>query len=229
MTSFEQGVKMKLSKETLEIVKNFSAINQNLLIKGGTTLSTLSTNKTVFGNATVKDSFPSEFGIYDLNQFLGVLSLFEDPELDFKETHVVISEKGNSVKYYNAAKNTLVTPQKDIVFPETDSIVVKLSKGALANIHKASNILGHKDLQITGDGSKVTVNITDKKAPSSNSYNFVLGDTDKTFDIFVKIENLKMIPNDYTLTVSPKKISRFANAAGDLVYYVAVESDSTFA
>jgi len=220
---------MKLSKETLEIVKNFASINQNMLIKGGDTLSTLSTNKTVFGNAKVKDSFPSEFGIYDLNQFLGVLSLFEDPELDFKETHVVISEKGNSVKYYNAAKNTLVVPSKDIVFPEADSIVVDISKGALANIHKASNILGHKDLSIVGDGKTVALHVIDKKAPSSNSFNFSIGETDQTFNIYIKIENLKMLPNDYKLTVSPKKISRFANATGDLTYYVAVESDSTFA
>lgn len=219
---------MKLSKSTLEVVKNFATINQNILIKGGNTLSTLSTNKTVFGNATVEDTFPSEFGIYDLNQFLGVLSLFEDPELDFKETHVVVSENGNSVKYYAAAKNTLVVPSKDIVFPEADSIVMNLTKGALANIHKASNILGHKDLSIVGDGSQIVVHVIDKKAPSSNSYNFAIGETDKTFNIFIKIENLKMITNDYTLTVSPKKISRFANAAGDLTYYVAVESDSTF-
>lgn len=220
---------MKLSKETVEVLKNFAAINTNLLIKQGSTLSTISTQKNVFGDATVTETFPQEFGIYDLNQFLGVLSLFDEPELDFQTDVLKISQGKHVIKYAAAATNILVVPQKSITFPEDDAINIDLSKAALANISKASSVLGHKDVAFIGEGGEVKIQVLDKKSPSSNTFDFPVGTTDETFTVFLKIENLKMITGDYTLSISPKKISRFSNKGQALTYYVAVESDSTFA
>jgi hypothetical protein len=220
---------MKLSKETVEVLKNFASINTNLLVKQGSTLSTISTQKNVFGDATVSETFPQEFGIYDLNQFLGVLSLFDDPELEFQSDVLKISQGKHVIKYAAAATNILVTPQKSITFPEDDAINIDLSKGALANISKAASVLGHKDVAFVGDGNEVKIQVLDKKSPSSNTFDFPVGTTDKNFTVYLKIENLKMITGDYTLSISPKKISRFSNKGQALTYYVAVEADSTFA
>jgi hypothetical protein len=218
---------MKLSKDTVNILKNFSGINTNLLIKKGSALSTISAQKNVFAEATVPENFPSDFGIYDLNEFLGVVSLFEDPDLTFNANHVVIGEGNNSVKYCPADPSVLTAPQKAITFPPSD-IDVSLSAATMSNINKAASVLRCQDVAITGRDGNLTVEVVDKKNPSSNNYSLNLGSTDKEFTVYLKVENLKMIPGDYELSVSTKKISRFKNTSSDLTYYVAVEADSTF-
>lgn len=220
---------MKLSKETVEVLKNFAGINTNLLIKQGTVISTISTGKNVFGDATVAETFPQDFGIYDLNQFLGVLGLFDDPELDFQGDFLKISQGKNVIKYAKAEQNILVVPSKSITFPEDGKIDVEVSKAAMANIHKSASVLGHKDVAFVGDGSTVSIEVLDKKSPSSNKFSFPVGSTNQTFTVYLKIENLKMMGGDYDLSISPKKIARFSNKGQALTYYVAVEADSTFA
>lgn len=218
---------MKLSKETVNILKNFSGINTNLLIKQGSALSTISAQKNLFAEVTVGEKFPSDFGIYDLNEFLGVVSLFEDPDLTFNGTSVTISEGNNSVKYGAADPSVLTAPQKAITFPTVD-IDVKMSAATMNHIQKAASVLRCQDVAIIGRDGNLTIEVVDKKNPSSNNYSLNLGSTDKTFNVFLKVENLKMIPGDYDLSVSSKKISRFKSSSSDLTYYVAVEADSTF-
>lgn len=218
---------MKLSKETVNILKNFSGINTNLLIKQGSALSTISAQKNLFAEVTVGENFPSDFGIYDLNEFLGVVSLFEDPDLTFNGTSVTISEGNNSVKYGAADPSVLTAPQKAITFPTVD-IDVKMSAATMNHIQKAASVLRCQDVAIIGRDGNLTIEVVDKKNPSSNNYSLNLGSTDKTFNVFLKVENLKMIPGDYDLSVSSKKISRFKSSSSDLTYYVAVEADSTF-
>ena len=218
---------MKISKETNNLLKNYAAINSNLLLKAGNKLSTISTNKTVASSVTVPETFPVEFGIYDLNAFLGALSLFEDPELEFSDKFVTIKEKGNTIKYFAAESSILVAPQKDIVFPSAD-ISFSLSGSMLDTIHRTAGVLKASDLSIIGADGQLTLQVGDKKNVTGNSYETVVGSTDKTFRANIKIENLKMMRSDYTVTISSKRISEFKSDGGDLVYYVAVESDSQF-
>lgn len=217
---------MKLSKETLAIIKNFSSINSNLLLKPGNKLSTISSQKNVMSDTVVAETFPSEFGIYDLNEFLGALSLFEDPELSFEEKCVNITQGGQSIKYYASAPEVLVAPSKQIVFPEAE-INFKMSSSNLDMIRKTSSVLRSEDLSIVGDGSNVTLVVGDKKNATSNTFRETVGTTDKTFKVNMKVDNLKMLPGDYDVSISSKKISRF-KSNGELVYYVAIEADSTF-
>lgn len=218
---------MKLSKKTVELLKNFASINPNLLIKQGNRLATITVHKNVMSSVTVDDTFPVDFGIYDLNQFLGAVSLFEDPEFDFKATDVRIKQGGSSVKFNAADASVLTTPSKEIVFPDSD-IDFDITANSLSMIHKTSSILSGADLSINGNGSKIVATVCDKKNPAQNTYSLDLGTTDKNFNVYLKVENLKMLPGDYTVSISKKKISRFQSTANDLVYYVAVESDTTF-
>jgi len=217
---------MKLSKETVAVIKNFAGINSNLLLKSGNKVSTISAQKNVMADTTVTETFPTDFGIYDLNEFLGAMSLFEDPELDFSEKFVTIKSGGRSIKYYAAAQDVLVAPTKSITFPEAD-IDFNISAGQLDMIRKTAGVLRSEDVSIVGDGSKITAVVGDKKNSTSNSFSEPVGTTNKTFKVNLKVENLKMIPGDYAVSISSKKISRF-KGTGDLVYYVAVEADSTF-
>lgn len=216
---------MKLSKETVALIKNFAGINSNLLLKAGNQLSTISAQKNVMSDATVTETFP-DFGIYDLNEFLGAMSLFDDPELTFSEKYVKIEQGGSSIKYFAADASVLTAPQKAITFPAHE-IEFTATAAMLNMIHRTASVLRASDVSIIGDGSTMSVVVGDKKNATGNSYSANVGTTDKTFRVNLKVENLKMLPNDYTVSISSKKISRF-KAAGDLVYYVAVEADSSF-
>ena len=217
---------MKLSKETLSLIKNYASINKNLLFKPGNTFSTIAVSNTIMSSSTVAETFPSEFGIYDVNEFLAVLSLFEDPDLEFSEKTVSIKQGNSSIKYFAAAPNSIVVPKKEIIFPEAE-INFKLEANVLAMILKTAPILKSTDVALLGDGSTINVVVGDKKNATSNAYTYTLGTTTSVFKVNLKIENLKMVPGDYDVSISSKKISRF-KSAGDLVYYVAIEADSTF-
>jgi hypothetical protein len=216
---------MKLSKETTALIKNFASINSNLLLKSGNKLATISAQKNVMADATVSETFP-DFGIYDLNEFLGAMSLFEDPELDFSEKYVTIKQGSMSIKYFAADASVLTAPQKSITFPEAE-IQFSMTAAMLNMIHRTASVLRAADVSIVGDGSTITAVVGDKKNATGNSFSEPVGTTDKTFKVNLKVENLKMIPGDYAVSISSKKISRF-KGNGDLVYYVAVEADSSF-
>ena len=216
---------MKLSKETVGLFKNFAGINSNLLLKSGNKLATISAQKNVMADATVTETFP-DFGIYDLNEFLGAMSLFDDPELDFSDKYVTIKQGNSSIKYFAAEASVLTAPQKAITFPDTD-IEFNLTANMLEMIRKTAGVLRASDVAIVGDGSTITAVVGDKKNATGNSFQETLGSTDKQFKVYLKVDNLKMVPGDYTVSISSKKISRF-KGAGDLVYYVAVEADSVF-
>lgn len=217
---------MKLSKETVALFKNFAGINSNLLLKSGSKLATISAQKNVMADATVAETFP-DFAIYDLNEFLGAMSLFDDPDLDFQEKYVSISQGSMKIKFFAADASVLVAPQKAITFPEAE-INFTISADKLQMINRTASVLRAADVSIVGDGSTVTVVVGDKKNATGNSFSEPVGTTDKSFKVNLKVENLKMLPGDYNVSISSKKISRFQSTATDLVYYVAVEADSSF-
>jgi hypothetical protein len=217
---------MKLSKETVALFKNFAGINSNLLLKSGSKLATISGQKNVMADVTVTETFP-DFGIYDLNEFLGAMSLFDDPDLDFQDKYVSIRQGSSNIKFYAADASVLTAPQKAITFPDAE-INFNLSAAMLNMISKTASVLRASDVAIVGDGSTITVVVGDKKNATGNSFSESVGTTDKSFKVNLKVENLKMLPGDYVVSISSKKISRFKSPATDLVYYVAVEADSTF-
>ena len=218
---------MKLSKDTVALFKNFAGINSNLLLKQGNKIATISAQKNVMSDTVVTETFPSDFGIYDLNEFLGAMSLFDDPELDFSEKFVTIKEGGASIKYFAADASVLTAPQKAITFPEAE-IEFTLTSTMLHMIQKTASVLRASDLAIVGGDGKMVIQVGDKKNATGNTYNAQVGSTDKTFKVNLKVENLKMLPGDYLVSISSKKISRFKATSSELVYYVAVEADSSF-
>lgn len=218
---------MKLSKDTLAVFKNFSNINSNLTLKTGNKLTTISAGKNIIAEAVVGESFPHEFGIYDLNEFLGAMSLFGDPDLSFDDKHVVISEGKNAVKYFAANASVLTVVPNIKAFPKPD-IEFDLPGAMLNQIQRVASILRVADFSVVGDGSTICVQVGDKSNPTGNSYNSELGVTDKTFKVNFKVENMKMMAGDYQVAIGGKKISRFKATNQNLTYYVAIELDSTF-
>lgn len=217
---------MKLSRDTVNLLKNFATINGNLLIKPGNTIMTIAADKTIYAAATVTESFPTEFGIYDLAEFLGAISLFEDCDLTFNSTHVEIKSGKNVLKFLSANSNVLTFPAKKITFPAAE-IEFELTAAQLNLIQRTSAILRANDIAIVGDSAtgKLTLEVKDKSNSASNNYILELGETDKDFTAYMKASSLKCMPYDYKVTIS-KKAAKFAY--NDLEYVCVLESDSVF-
>lgn len=218
---------MKLSKETLSTFKNFATINSNLTLKAGSKLTTMSAAKNIIAEVVVSEQFPSDFGIYDLNEFLGVMSLFDSPELTFADKYVTIKEGKNGIRYFAANQSVLTAIPNIKQFPTPD-IEFDLTGQMLGQIQRVASILKVSDFSVVGDGSTITIAVGDKANPTGNSFDSEIGTTDKQFKVNFKVENLKMMPGDYRVAIGGKKISRFQSTGQQLTYYVAIELDSTF-
>lgn len=218
---------MKLSKETLAVLKNYSTINSNILLKEGKELTTISPEKSIVSRVSITEEIPQDFGIYDLGEFLGLLSLFEDPEIKFSEKSISISQDKNSIKYYAAEESVLTYVKK---FPKLDKPEIEFSIAAsnLATISKTAAVLKTSDIAFIGDGSSLKVVVGDKKNPTANNYELEIGETDKTFKVYLNTDNLKLIPNDFKVGIVNRRLAEFTTEASDLTYYVAIENDSVF-
>ena len=220
---------MKLSDKTLTLLKNFSTINQSILFKQGSSLRTISVMKNILAEATIDENLPKDFGIYDLNQFLNGLGLHNSPELDFHDdSYVVIKEGRMRSKYFFAAPNVIVTPpDKEINLP-SEEVSFELSTSQLDKLLKAAAIYQLPDLSVVGGEGVVKVLVRDKKNDTSNDFSIIVGETESTFSINFKVENIKILPGTYRVDVSEKLLSRFTCENYALKYYIALEPDSTF-
>ena len=220
---------MKLSESTLSLLKNFSTINQSLLFKQGSRLRTISVMKNILAEVTIEEEFPKDFGIYDLGQFLNGLSLHNNPELDFaNDNHVVIKEGRMRSQYFFADANVIITPpEKEMTLPSED-VSFELRTEQLDKLLKAAAIYQLPDLSVIGGAGVVKLVVRDKKNDTSNDFSIVVGETDKVFSFNFKVENIKILPGTYNVVVSSKLLSRFTCKNHDLVYYIALEPDSTF-
>ena len=220
---------MKLSDKTLSVLKNFSTINQSILFKQGSKLRTISVMKNILAEATITEELPKDFGIYDLNQFLNGLSLHQSPELDFVNNgHVVIKEGRMRSKYFFADPNVIITPPDKAIDLPTEDVSFELSTDQLDKLLKAAAIYQLADLAVEGGDGVVKLLVRDKKNDTSNSFSVTVGETDKVFSFNFKVENIKILPGTYDVSVSSKLLSRFTSKNQDLTYYIALEPDSTF-
>lgn len=221
---------MKLSKETIDLLENFSSINQSILVKKGSKLRTISVMKNILAEAEVDENFEKDFGIYDLPQFLNGVGLMRDPDIDLKHDAYMILREGKStkVKFAFADPDVIITPpEKEIKLPSID-VQFQLESSQLSNLLKASSVYQLPDLAAVGDGTNITLTVRDKKNSNSNEYALIVGKTDKTFDFNFKIENMKLIPGSYDVVISKKLLSKFTNSNYNLDYYIALEPDSTY-
>lgn len=220
---------MKLSDKTINLLKNFSDINQSILFKKGNKIRTISVMKNILAEAEVQEDFPKDFGIYDLNQFLRGVFLHNQPELDFSnDGHVVIREGKTRSKYFFAEPSVIVTPPDQSLTLPTMDVEFDLSSEQLEKIRKAVLAFQLPDLSVVGEAGVVKLVIHDKKNDTSNDFQVIVGETDGEFCFNFKVENIKILPGSYKVSISRKLLSKFVNSDHDLTYYIALEPDSTF-
>ena len=216
---------MKLSNETREVLKNYSTINANLLVTSGNQLTTMSQMKNTVSTANLPDTFDTEFAIYDLNEFLSAMSLFEDPTLEFGDNSVSISQGGQSLKYFYSDPTVVTTPKSNITMPEPDAIFT-LTQSVFNQILKASSVLGVPDMVLDiNDNGVMKLRVSDRKNDTSNSFSVEVGEGGSPNQkFFFKVENLKLLSGDYQVKVSSKGISNFKNINKDIEYFIALET-----
>jgi len=220
---------MKLSNETLTVLKNFSTINQGIQFKKGNKLTTVSSGKTVLAQANLKDEFPKDFCVYDLNQFLSVNSLFKDSaELDFDDSNIIFKSGRKEVSYRMTAKEMIVTPpEKEINLPSVDC-TFKLAEEDYEWITKTANVLSSPHIGVSSDGEKIEVLTFDANDNSSHTNSIEVGQGNgKTYKIVFKTENIKLIPGSYDVQISFKGIAHFKNSKDDIQYWIAFEAKET--
>ena len=218
------------SKNTLTILKNFSSLNSNLLVKPGNVIKTITPSKTGMAVATIEETFDVEFGIWDLNKFLGVVSLFNNPTFNFGDKSVKIKNGGDSVvNYYYSEPRLLTCPTKDVNMPEIN-VSIMLTERNFNELQKAASVMQLPDMSFKSDDGDIVAMVSDLGDPTSNSYKVVSGTkyTGPEFLFNFKMENIKILPGSYDVVVSQKLLSRFSSTDRDLKYYIALEPDSTF-
>ena len=223
---------VSISNDTLSVLRNFSSINPNVVLKPGQEVKTISEAKNILAVAEIAEDFPTEMGIYDLNEFLSVVNLVNDPKLNFGDNHVDIVGGNTKVKYFFSEPAILTTPQKDINMPDCE-FGIELSEDLLNQIKKASAVLGHSELVLSGDNGVVTASVLDEKDSTANTFSLEIDDDNEcknTFSFVININNLKLLAGDYFVSISSKLISNWSNTSrnGSINYFIALEKTSEF-
>jgi len=221
---------MKLSNDTLAVLKNFASINSGLEFKAGNILSTMSPGKTILAKAKLKDTFPVDFCVYDLNQFLSVHSLYKDAEIDFDDANVVFKSGRSTCKYRKTAKEMIITaPEKELNLPSVD-VSFKLDEDVFSSIMKKANALQSPNIAVYSDGFKIYLQCFNAKDDSAHTDATAVDEgSGALFKMVFLTENLKMIPGSYDVEISSKGLASFKNTIQEIDYWIAIEAkDSNF-
>lgn len=222
---------MQLNENTMAVLKNFASIQSNVVLREGNVVKTIAEAKNVMAVATLDQNFEREVGIYNLDEFLSVLSLVDTPELEFADDFVTVSDSSgrSKIKYFYSDLGILTSPAKDIPMPEAE-VRFDLDEGSLNRIRRAAAALGHEKMTITATEGGVELTVVDNSDSTSNAFSIVVpGECDSTdFTFVMNISNLKLISGDYEVAVSSRLISNFKNKASEVSYFIALEKSSTY-
>jgi hypothetical protein len=222
--------KMKLSESTINVLKNFSNINSGMLIKSGNVIRTISKQQNVLGKATVTETFDSDFVIYDLNRFLGLVGSLTDPEIVINDAAKNLTIKSGSSKttYGLSDESMIVAPPAKEIKVENAEVNFRLTKDDLNQVLKLSGILGLPNIAVVGDGSEISISALDVKNADSDNFSIKVGETSSNFKMIFNTENLKMIPGTYDVAISSKGISHFKHSTDPIEYWIATEAGSKY-
>lgn len=223
---------MELNDTTINILKNYATINPNIVITEGNTLKTISVARNVLSSAEVDETFPQTFGIYDLNEFLGVLSLVNQPRLKFERDYVVVGDSTgrSSVKYFFSDPEMLTSPGKDINMPNAE-VKFTLDTDTLSKVKRAASTLGHDEISIRPTTGAIVLSVVDSKDATSNAFSIeVEGNYPENtdFNFILNVNNLKVVNEDFEVEISSKLISHFTSKQSSIEYYIALEKTSTY-
>ena len=223
-------VNMKLSEDTLNVLRNFSIINPSLVFKQGNVIRTISKQENILARATVDDSFDNNFTIYDLNRFLSVLSSMDNPDIGVDGgSSLVISDDKSKVRYGLSDEVLVVSPRPKMTSSyRMPKIHFRLNSDNFTKIVKMAGVMGLPNIVVRGDRKNISIAAIDVKNADSDVFSIDVGETSLEFQTIFNYENLKIVNADYDVSISTDGISHFSRVAGNLDYWIATESGSSF-
>lgn len=217
---------MKLSEKTLNVLKSFATINKSIVLKPGKTLRTITPEKTLMAIATIDDEIEGQACIYDLSRFLSIHGLYSSPDVTFNDNHFIISEGKKKTKYMYADVSMVHTPpDKEIKLPSED-VVVDIAWNDMQSVIKAAGVLQFSEIAFVGENGKCYLRAINSEDTTADTFGVEVGETEDTFKIIIKTDNLKLMPRDYKVALCAKGISRFA--AEDVSYFIGIDAKSTY-
>ena len=217
---------MKLSEHTISVLKNFASINQNLVIREGSELQTMSAMKNIVARSGVEENFPKEVAIYDLNEFLASLSLFKSPTLDFQDQYLTMNEGSNKIKYFYSDPSVVQSPSKMLTMPNPE-VKFTINSSDLSKMKRAAGVINAPDMVLEKNGSGTFLTAKNAKNDTANTYSTDIEvDSEGTYKFYFKVENLKLMDGDYDVQISSQNISHFSG--NNIEYFIALEPDSTY-
>lgn len=218
---------MQLSKETVDILKNFAAINNSAVFKKGQAQRTVSIQKTILLEATIEQAFPRDFAIYDLAQFLSVLSLFDNPTLEFGEKNLTIKDAKSTTTYFYAAPENIVQPPPKSIDLGTVDATFTVDAGAMKAAVDAAGVMGLPEVFVSGRDGQAYIGATNTRSDTSNVFEYIVGKTDSNFRMVFQLENIKMMPRTYTVELASKGLAKFTSENNKLIYWIPVSANAS--
>lgn len=218
---------MKLSSTTIDILKNYSMINPSLLIKPGNQLRTMTPQRTILADAVVEEEFPQTVRIYNLSALLSIMSLFKEPDFDFQEKLVTISEGNRKTDFYYAEEGMIVEPREDAIELGDATVEVVVPWSDLSSVIKAAGAFQFQTIALIGEEGKVFLRAIDpeRKNRATDTFGVEVGHTNDTFQQVIDIETLKLMQGDYTIRLSPRGLASFTN--DNMVYFVPIKANES--
>ena len=228
---------MKLSPDTLNVLKNFASINQSILFPTeGSMLSTVDESKSIVAQAKITEEFAKEFGIYDLNEFLSTVALFADPSLTVNEEFIAIKDDvqtSRATSKYFVADTSMIPETPDVTkilkAIKDSEIEFDLSEDDLLALQKAAGTLQSPNIAVESDGKKVLISVMNAKVNNTNSYSIEVGKgTGAKFKMIYNTQDFKLLKGGYSVKISKMKISQFKHQTLDLTYFIALDDSSVY-
>lgn len=227
---------MKLSNETIAVLKHAASINSGIIIDPGSMIFSMHESKTTRMQATVQEDFPVQIALINLNQFLNSLSLFTDPELEFAEESVIITDNNDQkIQYYYSDPAVIQQTNKQLKADISYEFEFNLSKEDLSQLNRAAAVIGVDDICVYNDGSNIYISALDKRRQAGNHFDLMVGSDSslegKHFKIYFRKTNLKLTNNDYHVKASSNGLSTWIAKDAQvpsLLFYIATERDSEY-
>lgn len=217
---------MKFEQKSVQVLKNFASINNSIMFRKGTKLSTISPTKTIMAVATIDEEVPGNFAIYDLSRFLGIVSLFEEPVLTLNEKYMEITDGSEKFNYSFTDPSLIVVPPEKAISLNDPEINFHLTQTQLQKVMRALNVAALPEIAITGKDGKILLQAVDVKGSTNDVYSVEVGETNADFRMILRAENIKLLPGDYDVSISSKGLSYFRGE--NVEYWIAVESTSQY-
>ena len=214
---------MKLENRTMQILKNFAMINPSMLFREGNTQITIAPQRNILARTTIAENFPKQFAIFDLSRFIGVLSLFNEPEIEYDESKVLISQGRQKVAYTFADPELIVAPPSKTPNVQDPEVMFKLTTEQLQATMRALGALQATHIIVEGDGENISIGVGKPSDPTSDTFKIEVGLSNHSFKFAFKAENIKILSGEYDVMMSSKNISYFKG--GDVEYWIMADAN----